>query len=70
MKDIQCIISSHFIICLRPGAGGGVDDEMIEVIEMPLKDAWKLVEQGSVHTSPPSFLFGVLWFLTNRAPKV
>ena len=62
-----CTIS---IYVFRQGAGGGVDDEMIEVVEMSLKDAWKLVEQGSVHTSPPSFLFGVLWFLTNRAPKV
>lgn len=51
-------------------AGGGVGDEIIEVVEYSLEDAWKLMEKGSVVTSPPAFLFGVLWFLTNRAPKV
>ncbi|KXJ81678.1 hypothetical protein RP20_CCG018288 [Aedes albopictus] len=50
-------------------AGGGVGDEIIEVVELSLKEASKLLEKGSVLTSPPIFLFGVLWFLTNRAPK-
>ncbi|XP_065072982.1 uridine diphosphate glucose pyrophosphatase NUDT14-like [Ochlerotatus camptorhynchus] len=51
-------------------AGGGVGDEIIEVVEYSVEDAWKLMEKGSVLTSPPAFLFGVLWFLTNRTPKV
>lgn len=49
--------------------GGGVDDEIIDVIEMSVDEAKKLVNQGTEHTSPPSFLFGILWFLTNKAPK-
>lgn len=52
-----------------PAAGGGVDDEMIDVVECSLDEARKMTQKGSNMTSPPSFLFGVLWFLTNRAPK-
>lgn len=49
--------------------GGGVDDEIIEVVEITLQEAHDFMKQGSSHTSPPSFLFGILWFLTNKAPK-
>ncbi|XP_053657641.1 uridine diphosphate glucose pyrophosphatase NUDT14-like [Anopheles marshallii] len=52
-----------------PAAGGGVDDEMIDVVEYDLVEARKLTEKGTVITSPPSFLFGLLWFFMNRAPK-
>ncbi|XP_058062079.1 uridine diphosphate glucose pyrophosphatase NUDT14-like [Anopheles bellator] len=50
-------------------AGGGVGDEIIDVVEYDIDDARKLTTKGTVITSPPSFLFGLLWFLTNRAPK-
>lgn len=53
----------------RSHHGGGVDDELIEVVEYSIADAKKMVEQGSTVSSPPSFLFGLLWFLTNKAPK-
>lgn len=53
----------------RASIGGGVDGEMIEVIEYSMEEAQQLVTQGASVTSPPSFLLGVLWFLTNRAPK-
>ncbi|XP_055617545.1 uridine diphosphate glucose pyrophosphatase NUDT14-like [Toxorhynchites rutilus septentrionalis] len=49
-----------------PSGGGGVDDEIIEVAEYSVEEARKLLQKGNVLTSPPSFLFGVLWFLTNR----
>lgn len=49
--------------------GGGVDDELIDVVEYSIEDAKKLVSKGAVNNSPPSFLFGVLWFLTNKAPQ-
>lgn len=52
-----------------PTGGGGVDDEIIEVVEYSVDEARKLTEKGNVLTSPPSFLFGVLWFLTNKAPQ-
>jgi nudix-type nucleoside diphosphatase (YffH/AdpP family) len=52
-----------------PSAGGGVDDEIIDVVEMSIDEARELMKQGSEHTSPPAFLFGILWFLANKAPK-
>lgn len=52
------------------GAGGGVDDELIDVHELTLDEARDMLKQGTEHTSPPAFLFGVLWFLTNKAPKL
>lgn len=54
---------------LSSGGGGGVDGEIIEVVEYSMEKARQLVTQGAVVTSPPSFLLGVLWFLTNRAPQ-
>lgn len=53
-----------------PGSGGGVGDEIIEVVELTLEQAREILKQGTKHTSPPGFLFGILWFLTNRAPKL
>lgn len=51
------------------GAGGGVDDELIDVEELTIEEAREMLKQGTDHTSPPAFLFGILWFLTNKAPK-
>lgn len=51
------------------GAGGGVDDELIDVHELTIDEAREMLKQGTEHTSPPAFLFGILWFLTNKAPK-
>jgi len=48
-------------------SGGGVDDEIIDVVEFTLDEARELVKQGSNNNSPPSLLFGVLWFLVNKA---
>uniref|UniRef100_A0A0K8TQX5 Uridine diphosphate glucose pyrophosphatase NUDT14 n=1 Tax=Tabanus bromius TaxID=304241 RepID=A0A0K8TQX5_TABBR len=53
----------------KAASGGGVDDEIIEVVEYSLDEARNLLKQGSTINSPPSFLLGVLWFLTNKAPK-
>ncbi|XP_050085085.1 uridine diphosphate glucose pyrophosphatase NUDT14-like [Anopheles aquasalis] len=50
-------------------AGGGVDDEIIDVVEYGIEEARQLTAKGTVITSPPSFLFGLMWFLANRAPK-
>lgn len=53
----------------KANSGGGVDDEIIEVVEISLEEAKRMVQQGAVNNSPPSCLMGVLWFLANRAPK-
>lgn len=50
--------------------GGGVDDELIECVDVSVEEARRLVSKGANNPSPPSFLLGVLWFLANRAPGV
>lgn len=47
----------------------GIDDEIIEVLELSIDEARQMMVQGSSHPSPPSFLFSMLWFLTYKAPK-
>lgn len=49
--------------------GGGVDDEIIDVLELSLDEARALVAKGANNNSPPSCLLGVLWFLTNRSDR-
>lgn len=53
----------------RSSGGGGVDDELIDLVEFSLDEARKFVQKGANNPSPPSCLLGVLWFLANRAPK-
>uniref|UniRef100_A0A336MRY2 Uridine diphosphate glucose pyrophosphatase NUDT14 n=1 Tax=Culicoides sonorensis TaxID=179676 RepID=A0A336MRY2_CULSO len=53
---------------LRKNKGGGVDHEIIEIAEFSIEEIEEKMKPGNVHTSPPSFLFGILWFLTNKAP--
>lgn len=48
--------------------GGGVDDEIIEVVEYTIQEAQNIFKAKNTLSSPPGFLFGVLWFLTNKAP--
>lgn len=47
--------------------GGGVDDEIIDVIELSLDEASAMVAQGANNNAPPSCLLGILWFLNNRS---
>lgn len=49
----------------RPGHGGGIGDEEIEVVEMKPKDAFKLIcakDQDLNESRPPSFLLALSWF--------
>lgn len=46
--------------------GGGVGDELIDVIELSLDEARAMVSEGANNNAPPSCLLGVLWFLSNR----
>ncbi|CAH0560974.1 unnamed protein product [Brassicogethes aeneus] len=53
---------------MRVSSGGGVDDEIIEVIEMSV-DEMKEYISGHNIKSPPSFMFGMYWFLHNKCKK-
>ncbi|KAH8267886.1 hypothetical protein KR026_010264, partial [Drosophila bipectinata] len=48
--------------------GGGVDHEVIQVVEMSLKEASKMVQTGAVTNGGPTFLVGLLWFFLYKAP--
>lgn len=50
-------------------AGGGIEDEIIEVIEFTIEETKKIFTQKGVINSPPSSLMGILWFMANKAPK-
>ncbi|ENN79735.1 uridine diphosphate glucose pyrophosphatase NUDT14 [Dendroctonus ponderosae] len=49
--------------------GGGTDDELIDVVEMTVAEVKDYVTQRDVVNSPPSFLFGIYWFLLNKSSK-
>ncbi|XP_054725671.1 uridine diphosphate glucose pyrophosphatase NUDT14-like [Anastrepha obliqua] len=53
----------------RVTKGGGVGDEIIEVVEYTIPEAAKLLSKGEKVNSPPSCLLGIAWFLMNKAPK-
>lgn len=50
---------------MRVSDGGGVDDEIIEVVEMKVNEALEYFLQDNVK-SPANVLFGVYWFLENK----
>ncbi|XP_060520110.1 uridine diphosphate glucose pyrophosphatase NUDT14-like [Cylas formicarius] len=52
---------------MKVSSGGGVEDEIIEVVEYTIDEIKKYVTQKDVINSPPSFLFGIYWFLLNKA---
>lgn len=50
---------------MKVSDGGGVDDEIIEVVEMKVDDVLEYIAGENVK-SPVNFLFGVYWFLENK----
>lgn len=49
--------------------GGGVDGEMIEVVEMSIPEIELMILSSGPHVSPPTCLFGIMWFLRHKANK-
>lgn len=50
---------------MKISCGGGVEDEIIDIVEMTVDEIKKYVSQSNIK-SPPSFLFGIYWFLLNK----
>lgn len=50
---------------MKVSQGGGVGDEIIDVIEMSVDDIKKYINQDNVK-SPPSFMFAIYWFLFHK----
>ncbi|KAI5747097.1 hypothetical protein M8J77_010975 [Diaphorina citri] len=51
---------------MKVNSGGGVDEELIEVVEMGLEEAREYLAQEEVR-SPSGFLFAMHWFLAAKA---
>ncbi|KAH8283913.1 hypothetical protein KR054_005063 [Drosophila jambulina] len=51
----------------KVATGGGVDSEAIQVVELPLEEARKLVQTGAKTNGGPSCMMGLLWFFLNKA---
>lgn len=49
--------------------GGGIDDELIEIVEFSIEELEAQIKSGNKLISPPSYLFGIMWFLMHKAPK-
>ncbi|XP_063628120.1 uridine diphosphate glucose pyrophosphatase NUDT14-like [Cydia splendana] len=54
---------------MKTERGGGVDDELIDIVEMTIPEMEKLLSSPGPVQSPPSFLFAMMWFLHNKASK-
>lgn len=50
-------------------SGGGIDDEIIDVVELTMDECKQMCKQGAENNAPPSCLLGILWFLTNKASQ-
>ncbi|KAH8338343.1 hypothetical protein KR059_000666 [Drosophila kikkawai] len=51
----------------KVASGGGVDTEVIQVIELPVEEARKLVQTGAKTNGGPSCMMGLLWFFLHKA---
>lgn len=54
---------------MKKGQGGGVDDECIELVFISRKDIYEFLYDESKPKGAGA-LFGLLWFMTNVAPKL
>ncbi|XP_076048526.1 uridine diphosphate glucose pyrophosphatase NUDT14-like [Oratosquilla oratoria] len=68
--DRQTMFYVEVTDAMKVSQGGGLasEGEMIDVVEMTLEAAHKYLEEPEVN-SPGGFLFALLWFFQNKAPK-
>ncbi|KAJ8984202.1 hypothetical protein NQ317_011111, partial [Molorchus minor] len=53
---------------MKVSEGGGVDDEIIDIVEMKVDEVRKYISQENIR-SPPSFMFGIYWFLYHKVKQ-
>ncbi|XP_063601204.1 uridine diphosphate glucose pyrophosphatase NUDT14-like [Penaeus indicus] len=68
--DQQTVFYVEVTDKMKVSQGGGLADEgeMIEVVEMSIPEVQQYLSQPEVN-SPGGLLFGLMWFLNNKAPK-
>ncbi|CAG9105708.1 hypothetical protein JYU34_018948 [Plutella xylostella] len=64
----------HFFYCevtddMKTAQGGGVDDEIIDVVEKTIPEIEEMLKSQETLASPPSCLFALMWFLHHKADK-
>uniref|UniRef100_A0A0A9WPK9 Uridine diphosphate glucose pyrophosphatase NUDT14 n=1 Tax=Lygus hesperus TaxID=30085 RepID=A0A0A9WPK9_LYGHE len=50
---------------MRTAPGGGIDDEMIEIVEFSVEETRKMLSEDKT-IAPPEFFWGLTWFLLNK----
>ncbi|KAH8232488.1 hypothetical protein KR032_008239 [Drosophila birchii] len=50
----------------KVATGGGVGTEAIQVVELPVEEARKLIQTGAKTNGGPSCMMGLLWFFLNK----
>lgn len=63
--SVQTLFYAQINESMRINDGGGIDEEMIEVIKIPLNEAKRFVLDES-RAKTPGLMFGFGWFLENR----
>lgn len=48
VTEIVHFFCAEYSESLHQGRGGGIDDEDIEVLEIPYQEAWRMVEEGRI----------------------
>ncbi|KAH9630045.1 hypothetical protein HF086_008015 [Spodoptera exigua] len=54
---------------MKIGKGGGVEDEIIEVVEKSIAEVETWISCPGPLNSPPSCLFALMWFLRHKADR-
>lgn len=66
--DEQILYYGEVNDTMKVSAGGGVDQELIDVVEISLEEAKRILYSSS-SLVPGEFLYALLWFFTHKAPK-
>ncbi|CAH1396467.1 unnamed protein product [Nezara viridula] len=66
--DFQTLYYVEVNDSMKVSEGGGVDTEVIEVVELSLDEGREILASASP-TAPGEFLYALLWFYNNKCPK-
>lgn len=66
--DLQTMYYVEVDDSMKVNEGGGVDTELIEVVEISLDEGRQILNSPSP-TVPGEFLYGLLWFYNNKCPS-
>uniref|UniRef100_A0A336KQ54 Uridine diphosphate glucose pyrophosphatase NUDT14 n=1 Tax=Culicoides sonorensis TaxID=179676 RepID=A0A336KQ54_CULSO len=50
--------------------GGGIQNEIIDVVELSIEEVSEKMGLGTCHNTPASSMLGILWFLSFKAPQL